>query len=103
SAPRVPGQLRADAIPAGAIAAVHLRPAAAAQLKSIAQDDKRERVGFARDVALESESPMPAPSWIALPDGSHAARLALTSPQAASLRLALRARGLPAAAELRFV
>lgn len=98
-----PARLRAPQLAVGAIATARLAAPSAARMKSMAQDDKRERVGFARDVALEAAQPMPAPAWAGLPGGAHATRLGVVSPQAASLRLALRAHGLPPAAELRFV
>jgi lysyl endopeptidase len=89
--------------PAQAIATARLTSVPPQRPKAGAPDDKRERVGFARDVARESESALPRPSWIALPGGGHASRVALVSPHAASLRIALRVRGLPPDAELRFV
>ena len=66
-------------------------------------DEKRARVGEARDVALDADAPAPPLQWMPLASGGHAARLALASPGAQSLRVALRARGLPAGAELAFV
>src|SRR4051812_47826147 len=83
-------RLRAASFPARSIATVRLAAPASARVKSLAQDDKRERVGFARDAVRESDGPAPSPSWIALPGGGHATRLGLVSPGAASLRLSLR-------------
>jgi hypothetical protein len=90
-------------MPAGAIARIHLRIPAKSLAVGQAADDKRLRVGEARDVALERDDIPASPQWIALASGAHVARVALVSPGAASLRLALRARGLPIDAELRFV
>lgn len=65
--------------------------------------EKRLRVGARRDLATEGET---APEAVALvfepsPAGGRAAQIRVTSPAAGSLRLGLRVRGLPAAAELR--
>jgi lysyl endopeptidase len=67
-------------------------------------EEKRLRVGTRRDVATETEF-LSGPSrlaWVASPHGGQVTRLSVTSPQAASLRLGLRIRELPAGAELRF-
>ena len=93
--------LRTGGIAAAAVSRIVLRPLA----KSIAvtpPDEKRVRVGEARDVALDADA-APAPlQWMELAAGGHAARLALASPGAASLRVAIEARNLPANAELLF-
>jgi hypothetical protein len=67
-------------------------------------DEKRLRVGARRDIATEAEV-LPGPVSLQCepsPSGGRAARLRVTSPEAASLRLGLRIRELPAQAELRF-
>jgi hypothetical protein len=67
-------------------------------------DEKRLRVGTRRDIATEAEIVQgPAVlAWEISPAGGKAARLQVTSPEAASLRLGLRVRELPLQAELRF-
>ena len=66
--------------------------------------EKRQRVGARRDLASEV---VPVPEAVALhfersPHGGQAARIEVTSPGAAALRLGLRVRELPAQAQLRF-
>jgi hypothetical protein len=103
--PQVPTQLRAPSLGAAGVTTVRLGGVAKSLAAARSADDKRVRVGIARDVALETDGAKASTSlaWIAQPSGAHVTRLSLVSPQAASLRLALRARGLPADAELRVV
>jgi hypothetical protein len=68
------------------------------------RDPNHISTGVRRDVAAATES-MRGPDsirWRPAPDGGYVARLSVISPQAASLRLALRILDLPARAELRF-
>lgn len=67
-------------------------------------DEKRLQVGVRRDVATEVEGLRGPASlqWKPAPGGGRVARLQITSPEAASLRLGLRVRELPVQAELRF-
>jgi lysyl endopeptidase len=101
-------RLRHEAFPTAASVHVQLTPlkaGVAAQLASATLDDeKRVRVGMRRDVAAETAA-ITGPAalqWIAAPGGGFAASLAVTSPEAAGLRLGLQARNLPSGAELRF-
>lgn len=68
-----------------------------------ASDDKRTRIGVARDVALEAEGgSAPATlNWVPAPGGGQVSRITLTSPQAGAVRVGLVVRSLPAGAELR--
>ncbi len=69
-----------------------------------ADDEKRVAVGAARQVAAEtlvSEGSPNAAKWTAAAGGL-ATRIEITSPGAESLRLGLRAKTLPAGAEIRF-
>jgi hypothetical protein len=98
-------RLRVEAFPQQAVSTTRLRELAKSMQAGPAVDEKRLRVGIARDVELEAALAKSAASlaWVPQPAGAQAAHLSLVSPGAASLRLALRARGLPAGAELRFV
>jgi lysyl endopeptidase len=96
--------LRHPAFPASASLEIRLRPLAGAPARPGAgADEKRLQVGSRRDVASEVEEVRGSSSlqWEPAPGGGRVARLRITSPQAASLRLGLRVRELPVSAELR--
>jgi lysyl endopeptidase len=100
---------RLAAYPAGAILSTRLAALPAAEAAAIVSpgnsDEKRVRVGVRRDVVAASgakSATVPA-QWIPAGNGSQVLRLSLTSQGAQALRVALSVRGLPAAAELRFV
>ncbi|HZZ95010.1 MAG TPA: serine protease [Usitatibacter sp.] len=78
-------------------------PALAATPKAIeGADDKRLRVGVARDVTQEATAASArTPAWFATADGGRATHLRVTSAGALALRVALALRGLPRGAELR--
>ncbi|HET7728985.1 MAG TPA: trypsin-like peptidase domain-containing protein [Usitatibacter sp.] len=100
-----PGLLDAALFPAGSVIHLHLRPMAASAAAWPRQDDeKRTRIGVRRDVESElaSRSGAERLEWIAAPGGGLAARIAVTSPGAAGLRLGLDLRSLPEGAQLRF-
>jgi lysyl endopeptidase len=101
-----PIALKLQAFPAEAAVGLRLKGAPPRPLATAADDldEKRLRVGTRRDVATETEflSGPARLAWVRLPAGGHVTRISVTSPQAASLRLGLRIRELPAAAELRF-
>jgi hypothetical protein len=67
-------------------------------------DEKRTRVGIRRDIAAETAelSGPGALRWVMAPGGGLTARISITSPEAAALRLGLQVRNLPPGAELRF-
>ena len=63
-----------------------------------------QQVGFARDVAELSDgvASMARLRWIALDSGAKAAAFSVTSPDAASIRVGLRVKAIPAGTLLRF-
>lgn len=101
-------QLRLDAV-APAAPGVRLAPVEAWRLQALREANQRPQaqrkrllVGVTRDVPGEVAAPAPAAAgWVAVA-GGHAVRLALTSPEAASVRLALDLRGVPLEAEMVF-
>lgn len=97
-------RLRAAYFPESAAARYTLPAAPPASAFAPQGDEKRTRIGIARDFANEAprhEGPA-APAWIDQPDGARVARLAVTSIAAGAVRVGLAVRGLPPAAELRF-
>lgn len=98
--------LHHEGFPPAKVVGIRLTPAAA-QLRGTpsAAGEKRVRVGAGRIVAQETESVSGPGSlqWIAAPGGGQVARIEVTSPRAGSLRVGLKVRELPAAAQLRFV
>lgn len=64
--------------------------------------NKALRIGIERPLADGSAGELADLDWRAAPDGGQTARIALQSPGAAALRVALRLTGLPAGSELRF-
>lgn len=112
--PRVPGEAawapKASATPRLRLAApaleVMLPPVPESALRAIREannrpDSLRRRllIGVTREVG---QGAGPAPEWVAVP-GGHAARLALTSPDAGSMRLAIDLSGLPLETEMVFL
>jgi hypothetical protein len=99
---------RLHAFPSTATSAVRLAPlsrSAAAMPANDGIQEKRVRVGTRRDLATEAaviDNNLSAPQWVPVPGGGHVARLAVSSPEAASLRLGLVVRALPEGSELRF-
>ncbi|QJR16460.1 hypothetical protein [Usitatibacter palustris] len=90
----VPRSLRFAPLPAAEVEKI--RTSARTQLK-------RMRIGVARDVS-QAEGAVPAAAdlqWVAVP-GGFAARISVTSPGAAAMRVALDVSGAPAGSELVF-
>jgi len=63
-----------------------------------------QQVGFGRDVAelADGLASVARMNWTVLPSGARAAAFSVTSPDAAAIRVGLRARAIPAATLLRF-
>lgn len=81
---------------------LHLAPVAEAELESVRAANRRapgKRLAIGVDRALAE--PALAPEWSAV-EGGHAARLAIASPDAAAMRLAIDLLGVPADVELVF-
>jgi len=105
-APAKPAEMLRDrAFPPAAITTLRLRAIERPINPAPTSDDKRLRVGVARDVAAErqEQSGPTSISWLRDSSGGYVGRVSVVSPRAASLRLGIRANGLPAEAELRFV
>jgi hypothetical protein len=93
--------LRATGYPRGFESVMALPALAPAAKATDASDDKRMRIGVARD-ALEAAGAAPRNlAWIGTDDGGRAARMRVTSPGAAAMRVGLRVHGLPQGAQLR--
>jgi hypothetical protein len=96
--------LRLPAFPVDKTSAIRLGAKARPDSAPIPQgDDKRTRIGSARDVALDAEAGSLATplQWVAAPGGGQIARLSLTSPLAGAVRVGLVVRSLPRGSELR--
>ena len=94
--------LRLAAYPQELSSAIRLAPHAARLPEAAYEGEKRTRVGVARDVALESEGAPSPLRWLPASAGGLVARLTLTSPRAAALRIGLAVRALPPGSVLRF-
>lgn len=87
-------QRRWTALPASALESLR---------KSNAVEGRKAlRIGIERPLADGSTGDLADLDWRTAPDGGQSARIALTSPGAAALRVGLRLTGLPAGSELRF-
>ena len=97
-----PLAMRAAAYPAASEWIVTLGAPPAGAKSLVSADDKRMRVGIARDASEEAHAAAPSRlEWIATADAGRALHLRVTSAGARALRVALALRGLPAGAEVR--
>src|SRR5688572_3262880 len=92
-------QVRLAPVSEDEIEAVRARNRRAATAPSAAVQLKRLAVGVGRDV--DSEAGTRALEWVAV-EGGHAARLSMTSPEAAALRVAVDLAGVATSVELVF-
>lgn len=91
-------RLRYGDLPVARIAALHT-----ANAGNDARKPKPTQIGIGRVAAAERTGGLPPLRWQRLQDGSHVARIEVTSPVAMGLRVGLRAEGVPLDAEWRFL
>jgi len=94
--------MHAQAYPVASERVVMLAALQADAKALVSSDDKRMRVGIARDVTGEAQALTPSTlEWVATADGGRALHLRVTSSGALALRVGLAIRGLAPGAELR--
>lgn len=98
--------LRDPGFPAADIAVTRFPAIDKARIDALRLDNsaplaKVLQIGIEREIG-EAAKAAAVPAWRALPDGSHVARMQVTSPGAVALRVALDVADLPAGSELRF-